>query len=590
MSNLTEKARNLILGSIATAFLLLGGFPGNHMVTSQLDLGQQAWGEDGTSTAGDRDALVALYHAMGGEEWTHNDSWLSDAPLEDWYGLRVSNGRVIYLELDDNNLTGEIPQEIGMLDRLYVLDLRWNSITGGLDNLRNLVKLGELRLSANDFSGPIPISLGNMASLERLDLSDNRFTGSIPSEIGNLRDLEAFAAHGNQLTGKIPEELCRLQNLKRLVLSENALSGSISDILLNCTALQHVALADNQFVGSVPEEIISSKQMNWLDLRDNEFDDELQPVFRLNFPGIYIPNKLVDKLNGLAMWGRGSGVYTNEEFRLAVVRSLCAISVEEGLLELAVARVPAEFVDQARDSIDYINSYLRESGARINTLSDLERMMAKAEKRSLTKTLKRLDTMHNVMMKFEPNEKNSAPVQNGEDSSSRHHNNIAPAVFIVDAESSELIFGRSSLYDADEPINFLKVSDETEEAEFSTSSNSNIRFTVRLSTTGVYLEGETNLKADGEYEHLGGTTGGTEMNLYYAMHKVTAASGFTDDDTEVAHVEFKNHPAFEDKSVQVNWNLNTRGYFFTRFTATPSHGRFSPPFVMVQSRANFFER
>ncbi len=587
MFNLTKKWRILTQVAIATTFFVIGGFPGHHMITGQLDLGQAAWGKDETNTTSDRDVLVELYHAMGGDSWTHNDGWLSEAPLDEWYGLRVSNGRVIYLELDDNNLVGEIPKEIGRLDRLHVLDLRWNSITGGLENLESLVKLGELRLSANDFSGSIPESFGKLVSLRRLDVSDNRFTGAIPSEIGNLRFLEAFAAHGNKLTGPIPLELGHLPSLKRLVLSENELTGSVSDILTNCATLQHVALANNQFEGTVPEDIVSSKRMNWLDLRGNRFDDDLQPVHRVNFPGIYIQPELIDKLNGLALWGKGSSLYTDEKFRLSVVRTLGAISVEDGFLVLAEARVPADFIEQASDTVQYVNSYLRESQSRIRTLSDLERMMAKAEKRSLTNTLKRLDAMHNVMQ-FESIEKVEIPDHGGDNSLLKQ--TITPAVFVVDTEELESLFGTALLRDRDTPFDFLKVSEEEEEVELSADRNPQIRFTVRLTTTSVYLNGETNLKADGKYEYVSGTTGGQEMDLYYAMHQVASGGGFSGEGTEVAHVEYLNHRAVRDKDLQVNWNLNSKAYFFARLTATPSYGRFSPPFVLVQSGAVWHER
>ena len=46
------------------------------------------------SLSSDRDALVALYHATDGPNWTNSTNWLSDRPLGDWHGVTVSNGRV----------------------------------------------------------------------------------------------------------------------------------------------------------------------------------------------------------------------------------------------------------------------------------------------------------------------------------------------------------------------------------------------------------------------------------------------------------------------------------------------------------------
>ena len=45
-----------------------------------------------------------------------------------------------------------------------------------------------------------------------------------------------------------------------------------------------------------------------------------------------------------------------------------------------------------------MNSYLQESGSRIDTISDIERMLAKANQRALTNTLKRLEAQSNIMI------------------------------------------------------------------------------------------------------------------------------------------------------------------------------------------------
>ena len=394
------RTNMLVLGSIASAIVLFGVSPSHNRVTSPIELGLNVWAEDILGSVEDWEALKAIYHALGGDEWNHNDGWLTGAPLKDWYGVRTDKhrGRVIFLELDDNNLTGEIPEEIGKLDSLSSLDLRWNAITGGLENLKNLPELHELKLSANQFSGNIPEALGELTNLKRLDLSENQFSGAIPSLVGNLMRLQSFAAHSNQLSGEIPEEMCYPYKLTRLVLSDNELSGSISDTLMNCEALQHLNLANNQFEGNIPDELISANRFNWLDLRGNKFVKEKQSVFQIHFPGLDIHTKHVGGLNGLAVWGRGSMLHSNEENRLAELRYLSAISVDEGLLSLNEDLVPKNSVARQRDSIDFMNSYLQKSGSRIDTVSDIERMLAKANQHALTNTLQRLEATSNFMI------------------------------------------------------------------------------------------------------------------------------------------------------------------------------------------------
>ena len=53
-----------------------------------------------TSAASDRAALVALYNAAGGANWTNNTNWLSARPLGEWHGVTTDgNGRVTELNL-----------------------------------------------------------------------------------------------------------------------------------------------------------------------------------------------------------------------------------------------------------------------------------------------------------------------------------------------------------------------------------------------------------------------------------------------------------------------------------------------------------
>ena len=74
-----------------------------------------------TSPETDREALVALYNATGGPNWNSNDNWLSDMPIREWYGVTTDDGRVIVLDLMENQLSGEIPPELGNLTNLIGL-------------------------------------------------------------------------------------------------------------------------------------------------------------------------------------------------------------------------------------------------------------------------------------------------------------------------------------------------------------------------------------------------------------------------------------------------------------------------------------
>ena len=65
------------------------------------------------------DALEALYQDTDGDNWTNNRNWLSNAPLDSWHGVTTDrNGRVVELDLSENELNGTIPSELGSLTYL----------------------------------------------------------------------------------------------------------------------------------------------------------------------------------------------------------------------------------------------------------------------------------------------------------------------------------------------------------------------------------------------------------------------------------------------------------------------------------------
>ena len=168
--------------------------------------------------AGDREVLVAFYHATDGPNWDNNDGWLGPDP--DWHGVEFDEGgRVIILSLDDNSLSGSLPPELGNLSHLIALSLDDNDLTGSIPpELEKLTHLFNLSLENNDLTGLIPPELGNLSELTHLRLTDNNLTGPIPLELGNLSNLAYMELYGNKLEGAIPLEMTGLSNLDYLTL------------------------------------------------------------------------------------------------------------------------------------------------------------------------------------------------------------------------------------------------------------------------------------------------------------------------------------------------------------------------------------
>ena len=62
----------------------------------------------------EKEALVALYNATDGANWSDNSNWLSAEPLGDWYGVTTdASGLVTGLSLASNGLSGSIPERAG---------------------------------------------------------------------------------------------------------------------------------------------------------------------------------------------------------------------------------------------------------------------------------------------------------------------------------------------------------------------------------------------------------------------------------------------------------------------------------------------
>ncbi len=219
----------------------------------------------------DRDVLIALYHALDGPNWNLNDHWLSNAPLRQWYGVTVGAGRVSELDLSQNQLSGQIPSEIGLLTGLTNLDLFGNQLTGEIPaTIGNLDKVTRLSLWANQLSGSIPAELGDMESLEWVALGINELTGAIPPELGNLTTLTHMDFTLNQLSGPIPAELGNLPDVVWIGLWSNQLSGPIPAELGNLTGLTQLDIDHNRLSGPLPAELGNLVNLEELWLRHNQ--------------------------------------------------------------------------------------------------------------------------------------------------------------------------------------------------------------------------------------------------------------------------------------------------------------------------------
>ena len=60
-----------------------------------------------------------------GEDWHENENWNSREPLNQWYGVETNDaGEVVSLRLSENNLSGEVPEELVLaVERAVLRDI-----------------------------------------------------------------------------------------------------------------------------------------------------------------------------------------------------------------------------------------------------------------------------------------------------------------------------------------------------------------------------------------------------------------------------------------------------------------------------------
>ncbi|KAK7411580.1 hypothetical protein VNO78_03015 [Psophocarpus tetragonolobus] len=144
--------------------------------------------------------------------------------------MSLFQGRLEVMDLSRNQFEGHISQ-VHSLSRynwshLVYLDLSENHLDGEIfQNLNEFNNLKHLNLGHNRFSSQKFPKIEMLSVLEYLNLSKTSLIGYIPPEISQLSNLSALDVSMNHLIGKIPS--LNNKNLKVLDLSNNNLSGDV---------------------------------------------------------------------------------------------------------------------------------------------------------------------------------------------------------------------------------------------------------------------------------------------------------------------------------------------------------------------------
>ncbi len=239
--------------------------------------------------------LEALYDATNGDSWTNSSNWFT-ADVSSWHGISLANDRVTGIGLNSNNLTGQLPSEIGGLSALTGFDVGVNEINGSIPStVGDLLNLTFAEFSANNFSGSLPSTLGKLVNLSFFSVYDNNLTGSIPAALGDMSALQLLQLGKNAIGGSIPGELGTLSALQYLYLGDNpGLGGPLPAQIGDLANLLHLEFYNTAVSGPLPGELTKLGLLNrfwfWTTSvcvpQDAPFQDWLSGVADVNGNGV----------------------------------------------------------------------------------------------------------------------------------------------------------------------------------------------------------------------------------------------------------------------------------------------------------------
>ncbi len=152
--------------------------------------------------------------------------------------------QMFYIAMDDNLLTGNIPNTFGNLFMINQISLSSNFLTGTLPDLRNNILMVVLDVSFNQLHGRLPLSLSSLEFLEELFIQYNIFTGDLSPCLNatHQRKLVNIDVSGNELTGTVPASIFAGQRLESFAASSNCFQGSISEKICHSRTLLSLSL------------------------------------------------------------------------------------------------------------------------------------------------------------------------------------------------------------------------------------------------------------------------------------------------------------------------------------------------------------
>lgn len=180
------------------------------------------------------------------------------------------------LDLSSNNISGDFPVEFRMLRNLWKIELYRNQITGQIPpEFAELNLLQEFDVSMNQMYGELPIEIGNMKNLTVFECFMNHFSGELPRGFGDMQYLKGFSIYRNNFTGKFPENFAKFAPLVEIDISENKFSDGFPKFLCGSGKLKKLLALGNDFSGELPEDYAKCKSLLRLRVNQNQLSGKI---------------------------------------------------------------------------------------------------------------------------------------------------------------------------------------------------------------------------------------------------------------------------------------------------------------------------
>lgn len=206
---------------------------------------------------------------------------------------------VTSLNLADNVIEGTLPASLVQMNSLEELLLDRNLLVGDLATFDFSPLAGSLKLldlSTNGFTGSLPASLWSLTALELLVLDNNSFAGPLSADVSQLTQLTRLTAGNNLLSDALPLSLGSLPNLEVVWLFKNQFSGPILGEW--GSALLVLDVYDNQMTGNIPASLSELPNLQQLVLGANRFNGTLPNAIGRSMPQLVVLNVEACMLSG----------------------------------------------------------------------------------------------------------------------------------------------------------------------------------------------------------------------------------------------------------------------------------------------------